>query len=123
MAGPDEATVGDVKYYSYCLVKAMEAVYKNQGVEYGHPADNFGDTAAIWSVILGIKVEPKQVGLCMIGAKMAREKANHNPDNFTDIAGYAEATMRALVEKRPQELDVGKLGMEIITPSILPMPQ
>ncbi len=98
MPGPN-CMIGDVEYNTHILTKAMEAVYKNQGVEYGHPADNFADIAAGWSVIFGIKIQPVQVGLAMIWTKTCREMSSHNPDNFVDMAGYAEATMRALVEK------------------------
>lgn len=91
--------IGEVTYKTHILVKAMEAVYKNQGQEYGNAADNFADIADIWSIVLGIEITPKQVGLCMIGTKICREKTSHNPDNLIDIAGYAEATMQALVER------------------------
>lgn len=91
--------IGEVTYKTHILVKAMEAVYKNQGLGYGHPADNFADIASMWSIVIGIEITPRQVGLCMIVTKICREKTSHNLDNFIDIAGYAEATMQALVER------------------------
>ena len=60
-------------------------------VEYGHPAVNFADIAAMWSVILKTNVTPMQVGLCNIATKICREINAHKRDNLVDIAGYAKA--------------------------------
>jgi hypothetical protein len=55
---------------------------------YGHPRDNFQETADLWSPILGIKVTPEQVALCMVQVKIAREIHSPKRDNLVDAIGY-----------------------------------
>lgn len=67
---------------------------------YGHPTINFERTARIWEVVLGLpnlSIKPEQVGLCMIGLKLAREVHVHKRDSLVDIAGYAK-TVQAVHE-------------------------
>jgi hypothetical protein len=71
------------------LYDAIAAV-KARTASYGGAAKEFARTAAIWSAILGVEVSPAQVGLCMIGLKLAREAYRHNRDNLIDMAGYAQ---------------------------------
>lgn len=59
---------------------------------YDHPLHNFKRIAQIWSVILDKEVTEEQVGLCMVGLKLAREVFKHNRDNFVDLIGYALTT-------------------------------
>jgi len=54
----------------------------------GDPYDNHERIATIWSVILGIVVEPYQVALCMAGLKLARLAYNPLDDSFIDGAAY-----------------------------------
>lgn len=59
---------------------------------YDHPVRNFKRIAQIWSVILDKEITEEQVGLCMVGLKLAREVFKHNRDNFVDMIGYALTT-------------------------------
>jgi Domain of unknown function (DUF6378) len=57
---------------------------------YGEPAALFERVAVRWSQVLGTKVTPTQVIVCLFDLKVAR--LAHNPqhiDSITDIAGYA----------------------------------
>ena len=57
---------------------------------YGEPAALFERVAVRWSQVLGTKVTPAQVIVCLIDLKVAR--LSHDPrhlDSVTDIAGYA----------------------------------
>ena len=57
---------------------------------YGDPGDLFEVVASRWSQVLGTKVTPVQVGLCLLDLKLAR--LAHDPahlDSLVDIAGYA----------------------------------
>lgn len=71
------------------LTEAMEVVAERQA-QYGTREDNFGRIAAMWTAILGTKVTPQQVALCMIALKVARECWRSSRDNARDIAGYAD---------------------------------
>lgn len=72
------------------LDEAKRIVYGERGENYGHPFEDFSRTAQIWSAILGIKVEPEQVALCMVGLKISREVNRPKRDNVVDGAGYFE---------------------------------
>jgi hypothetical protein len=63
---------------------------EERGQDYGHPYDDFSRTALMWEAILGIKIDPRDVGLCMIAVKISREVNNHKQDNLDDIKGYAK---------------------------------
>ena len=57
---------------------------------YGQPRVLFERVAARWSQVLGMRVTPAQVVVCLIDLKVAR--LTHDPrhlDSITDIAGYA----------------------------------
>jgi hypothetical protein len=71
------------------LEEANTLIYGNRQVSYGSVTSNFGRIAKIWSAVLGVDVTPAQVGLCMVGVKMAREVNKPTRDNLVDIAGYA----------------------------------
>lgn len=75
---------------------------------YGHPLDNFTDTAKMWSVILGADVTAEQVGLCMIAVKLCRQIHQEKRDNLVDIAGYA-GTLELVSEKRAETKEAGTL--------------
>jgi hypothetical protein len=65
--------------------------------EYGEPVDLFERVAVRWSQVLGIKVTPAQVMVCLIDLKVAR--LTHDPrhlDSITDVAGYASCLAEVL---------------------------
>lgn len=68
--------------------EAMGLVSGDRQKAYGHPYDNFLDTARLWSVVLGIDVTPQQVALCMVQVKIARELNVPKRDNLVDAVGY-----------------------------------
>lgn len=73
------------------LEEAGYLVSADRQEAYGHPAKNFAETAALWSVVLGIPVTPEQVALCMVQVKIAREINAHKRDNIVDAIGYLVA--------------------------------
>ena len=60
----------------------------DRNLSYDHPYDNFTRIAQVWTAILGIKITTEQVGLCMVGVKLAREAYQPKRDNLVDGAGY-----------------------------------
>lgn len=68
--------------------EAIKLVTSDRQAMYGHPYENFMDTAKLWSVILGIKVKPEQVALCLMQVKVARELHASKRDNIVDAIGY-----------------------------------
>lgn len=70
---------------------------------YGHPIFNFTRTARIWEVILDREagaITPEQVGLCMIGVKMARHLHKPKRDNLVDVCGFAK-TVQTCADYEP----------------------
>jgi hypothetical protein len=72
------------------MLQHAAGVIENRRQQYGSPEDLFDHVAKRWSLVLGFKVTPAQVALCLIDLKMAR--LTHDPshtDSVVDIAGYA----------------------------------
>lgn len=72
------------------LNQAADLVGGERQNDYGPPEENFERIAALWSVILGVDVEPFQVALCMQQVKIARliNSPGHD-DSHVDNAAYA----------------------------------
>lgn len=70
------------------LEEAQRLIYNDRNETYDHPLDNFRRIAAIWSVIFNAPVTEEQVGLAMVGVKLAREAYLPKRDNLVDGAGY-----------------------------------
>lgn len=85
------------------LHEAEELINGDRQKDYDHPLDNFTRIAKIWSVILGIEVTPEQVGLCMVGTKLAREAFSPKRDNLVDGAGYF-GTVEKVYEERERRV-------------------
>jgi hypothetical protein len=70
------------------LQTAIDLTMHDRNDQNGDPLENHQRIAKIWSVILGIEVEPYQVALCMAGMKLARLAFNPLDDSFIDGAAY-----------------------------------
>lgn len=71
--------------------EADRLVTTDRNEAYGHPADNFADTARGWEVIFSLptgSISPAQVGLAMAWLKICREKHKPKRDNLVDGCGY-----------------------------------
>jgi hypothetical protein len=71
------------------LSAAAEITRGDRQKAYGDWSDNAADIAAMWSVILGHEVTPRQVALCMVALKVIRLKHGPHADSWIDLAGYA----------------------------------
>lgn len=76
------------------LQEAQRLVYGDRQATYGHPADDYGRTAQMWSAILGVEVTAKLAALCMCAVKISREVNAPKRDNLVDLAGYAGVAAR-----------------------------
>jgi hypothetical protein len=58
---------------------------------YGHPAEDFARTAALWRALFGWDVKPEDVALAMACVKLSRLRATPgHEDSVVDLAGYAQ---------------------------------
>ena len=74
----------------HVLQTAELLVMGDRNKDYASPADNFKQTADLWSVYLGMRMEPHDVAVLMILVKVARLTSSPmKMDNWIDIAGYA----------------------------------
>jgi hypothetical protein len=86
------------------LDEADRLVVCDRGKDYGHPFHDFSRTGKMWAAILGLeKVEPEQVGLCMIALKMSRLCNSYKRDSLVDIAGYAK-TIDMVMDKKNENM-------------------
>jgi hypothetical protein len=79
------------------LFAEAAAVVRDRRHTYGQPLDLFERAAVRWSQVLGTKVTPAQVVVCLVDLKVAR--LSHDPrhlDSITDIAGYAGCVAEVL---------------------------
>lgn len=72
------------------LQEAERLVSGDRNSDYGPAWEDYGRTAQLWSVILGVPVDPAKAALCMLAMKVSRECYKHKVDNLVDIAGYAQ---------------------------------
>ncbi len=71
------------------LLQHTAGVVDKRRSDYGEPEEMFANVAQRWSQVLGIRVTPAQVALCLMDLKMAR--LAHDPrhlDSLVDVLGY-----------------------------------
>ena len=72
------------------LLEQASAVIGHRRGTYGAPGPVFQRAAARWSEVLGTRVTPAQVIICLIDLKVVRlTRDPKHLDSITDIAGYA----------------------------------
>ncbi len=73
------------------VIQEATQIVAKRGRDYGDPRPNHERIAAIWTVILGRKIEPHEVVLCMLAVKVARlvETPDHR-DSMVDLCGYSD---------------------------------
>lgn len=74
---------------SRALAKADELITGDRLKDYGPPIVNFTRIADLWSPILGRRVLPHEVALCLAQLKVARlcQSPDHE-DSWLDALGY-----------------------------------
>lgn len=56
--------------------------------DYGDADESFARIANVWTGIIGKKVSPREVAMCMVGLKLVREANKPKRDNRVDAIGY-----------------------------------
>jgi hypothetical protein len=72
------------------LLEQAGAVVRHRRGTYGAPGSVFERAAARWSQVLGTRVTPAQVIICLVDLKVTRlARDPRHLDSIADIAGYA----------------------------------
>jgi hypothetical protein len=80
--------------------EAMQLIYGDREDDYGHPRQSFTRIAAMWTALLGHKlddgefVSPEDVARLMAAFKLARDVHAPKRDNRVDAVGYMIALDR-----------------------------
>lgn len=80
--------------------EAHDLIYGDRQDEYGHPRESFTRIAALWTVLLGDKLEdgvwvsPEDVARLMVALKLVRDVNLPKRDNRVDAIGYVIALDR-----------------------------
>jgi hypothetical protein len=84
------------------ILEAYGLVHGSRQAKYGHPADDFARTAALWRALFGWNVTPENVALAMMCVKLSRLQATpDHRDSVVDLAGYAE-TYQMVMERESE---------------------
>ena len=77
------------------LEEAAGLVDDDRQSTYGHPADDFGRTARLWSALFGwsVKAEDVAAALRLVKESRLRQTPGHL-DSLVDIAGYARCSQK-----------------------------
>jgi len=82
------------------ILDDVKEVIAVRGGNYGHPYDNHGRTAAMWSTYLGRTITAEDVCWMMMLLKVSRQIHSPDRDNLIDIVGYA-ANVEMIQDARP----------------------
>lgn len=74
---------------SNILEEALRLTHGSRQQDYGHPAEDFERTAAMWSAHKGVAFTAAEVAQFMVMVKLSRERHRPKRDNWVDMAGYA----------------------------------
>ena len=97
------------------IEEATDIIETARQEAYGHPRDNHGCTAAMWSAYLSrrlrvpVTLTPRDVCHCMSLMKISRDAHLPQRDNLVDVIGWA-ANVEMAEEKQPTTSDNGADG-------------
>lgn len=91
------------------LQEAERLINGDRRGSYGHPLDNFTNTADLLNTFLHAKLKTKltaeDVAMIMVLLKLAREMNAHKRDNLTDAAGYL-GCLEKVIDERARRLEI-----------------
>jgi hypothetical protein len=102
---PEDDALADA--YEYLLLDADKLIHKDRQATYGHPLDDFSDTADYWTIwghargllAPGAAYSPEDVAMMMVHLKISREGRLHMLDNLHDGPGYLGCLGRVIAER------------------------
>ena len=86
-ADPDADTV-EIQRPETVLDEAARITSGDRQRDYGHPRDNHGLTAQLWSAFLGINITARDVCWLNVLQKLSRDRHFAKRDNLVDVAGF-----------------------------------
>jgi hypothetical protein len=86
------------------LQEAQRHVHGARNQDYGHPLDNHGRTAALWSTYLGQTITAEDVCMLNILQKISRGMNSITRDTLVDIAGYSANVEMVQDERERRQL-------------------
>jgi Domain of unknown function (DUF6378) len=87
------------------LQEADRLVNGKRQADYGHPLDNWTQTAKLWSAYLGIEITAEQGVDMMMLAKLSRlSQSPTHRDSLVDLPGYA-LVREMISEERTRRAD------------------
>lgn len=81
--------MSELQHTQTVLEEASAVVDGPRRADYGHPYDNHGRTAAMWSAFLGVTITRRQVCMMNVLQKCARDASRPIRDTLVDIAGWS----------------------------------
>lgn len=89
------------------LEEAEELTNGDRIGDYGHPLDDYGKTAKMWSGVLAEKLKaditPEEAIMMMCCVKISREVNKPKRDNRVDLAGYANCIQKVVEERERRD--------------------
>lgn len=99
------------------LEEAAAATSGPRQEAYGHPYDNLGQTAALWSAQFRRTFTAEDVAVAMVLAKVSRlSRTPGHRDSLVDLAGYARTAEMIADERARREGGAPRFSARLLAP-------
>jgi len=102
-----QPVVDETEQYENLLKESDALIHGARNSDYGHPLDDFSDTADYWTTWCHARdllqepksFTPEDVAMMMVLLKISREGRRHKQDNLIDGPGYFGTLGMVLAER------------------------